>query len=336
MSTKKRILITGATGFIGSRLVAQLVEKPELIIRCLVRKQSDLSRIEHLRDKIELVEGDITQPKSLNKAFKDVWGVVNLAGYREFWSRSRKHFYQLNELGCKNVFDAAAKAGVEKAVQISTPLAYGIPAQLPFDEDSQAADHPSDYGRSKYLGDQAAWKIHRDQGLPLTCLYLAAVIGAGDDKSTMEVERAVKGDMPALIGAGTTYTYLYLGDAVEAISKALLMPQTVGERYLVGKERATTREYFNIIGELADVKIPDMNLPEGMLMPIAKSMEWSSRLTGIRPLLPLDVLKVTAAGSLLFDCSKAERELELNFTPLRDALAEAVAEIQDKKPASAA
>lgn len=325
---QKRILITGANGFLGSKLVEHLVTDPSLIIRCLVRKDSKLTRLQHLLDKVELVEGDITQAKSLVPAFKDVWGVINLAGYRDFWSRSRKHFYQVNEQGCKNVFTAACQAGVSKAVQISTPLAYGIPQSLPFNEDSKSQDHPSDYGLSKYKGDQAAWQLHQQQQLPLCCLYLAAVIGAGDDKSTMEVERAVKGDMPALVGAGTTYTYLYIGDAIEAISKALLMSESVGQRYLVGKERATTREYFNLIGDIAKVKIPDINLPEGMMMPIAKSLEWSSRLTGIRPALPLDVVKITAAGSLLFDGDKAEQELGLSFTPLRTALVEAVTEIQ--------
>ncbi len=130
--------------------------------------------------------------------------------------------------------------------------------------------------------------------------------------------------MPALVGANTTYTYLYVKDAAEAIVRSLLLKESVGQQYLIGKERATTREYFNIIGSIANVKIPSINLPEKMLIPVAKVMEGVSKFSGIRPELPLDVIKTTAAGSLLFDVNRSEQELHMTYTPLPDALAEAV------------
>ena len=136
--------------------------------------------------------------------------------------------------------------------------------------------------------------------------------------------------MPALVGADTTYTYVYLGDAVESIAQALMREETIGERYLVGTERATTREYFNLIGDLAGVSMPDLNIPESILKPIASVLELASRVTGVRPMLPLDVLKTTSAGSLLFDGSKAQKGLGINYTPLSTALAESVEEIQQE------
>jgi dihydroflavonol-4-reductase len=170
--------------------------------------------------------------------------------------------------------------------------------------------------------------LHRERGLPLTAVYLAAVIGAGDDKATMEVRRAVEGKLPALVGADTTYTYVYVRDAAEAIVRALLKGDSVGCKYLIGNQRATTREYFNIIGELSGVRIPDWNIPERWLIPMARGMELVSRRTGKRPVLPLDVLKTTAAGSLLFDASRSEQDLGMTYTPLSAALAESVEEIR--------
>ena len=121
---------------------------------------------------------------------------------------------------------------------------------------------------------------------------------------------------------------MYLGDAVEAIAQAVMREESIGERYLVGAERATTREYFNLIGDLAGVSMPDLNIPESILKPIASLMELASRVTGVRPMLPIDVLKTTSAGSLLFDGSKAQKELGINYTTLSTALAESVEEIQ--------
>ena len=329
MPGKKRIVtITGATGFVGRATVARLLQEKGIQVRCMLRPGSDRSALAGVSGSLAYCEGDITCPETLERAFEGSWGVINLAGYREFWARDRAHFYNVNHKGAKNVFQACLSAGVDKVVQVSTPLAYGVPKTLPFKENSMPGPHPSDYGRSKHLGDKAGWRLYKQAGLPLTLVYLAAVIGAGDDKATMEVRRAVERQLPALVGADTTYTYLYVKDAAEAITRALLSPDSVGQRYLIGDQRATTRDYFNIIGDLADVPIPNMNIPERWLLPTARAMEWLARRTGKRPVIPLDVIKTTAAGSLLFSADKSKRELKLIYTPLRDALAEAVAEIE--------
>lgn len=325
---KRTILVTGASGFVGRSLVERLLAEKDIRVRCLVRHETDRSYLKALDGDISFCEGDITQQDTLGAALEGVWGVVNLAGYREFWARDPAHFYDVNNRGAQNVFQACLTAGTAKVVQVSTPLAYGVPDQLPFDEQSTPGRHPSDYARSKYLGDQAGWQLYNTQELPLTIVYLAAVIGAGDDKETMEVRRAVEKRMPALVGADTTYTYLYVRDAAEAIARALLQPDTIGRKYLIGDQRATTREYFNMIGELADVSIPKLNIPEQWLKPSARVMSWISQRTGKRPLIPLDVIKTTAAGSLLFKPDRAIDELKMRYTPLRSALAESVKDIR--------
>ncbi|WP_170287226.1 NAD-dependent epimerase/dehydratase family protein [Halioglobus maricola] len=329
MPRKNRVVaVTGATGFVGRHFVERILQETGISVRCVVRDSSDVAGLEHLDDDIEVVHADVTRPDTLEDAFADVWGVVNLAGYREFWSKRREHFYDVNQVGAGNVFRACLARGVEKVVQVSTPLAFGRPDEQPFDEMSAPGAHPSDYARSKFLGDEEGWCLHQEEDLPLTVVHLAAVIGAGDDKATMEVKRAVDGKLPALVGADTTYTYLYVRDAADAIARALLNPDTVGQRYLIGNQRATTREYFSIIGRIAGVPVPSRNIPESWLMPVARCMEAASRVTGIRPVVPLDVLKTTAAGSLLFDASRSVDELGMTYTSLSTALSESVEEIR--------
>ena len=325
---QRTIAVTGATGFVGRHVVQRLLREPELDIRCLVRPSSQVGDLVHAAHRITLIEGDVCEPSSLRPLLRGAWGVINLAGYRDFWSRDRGLYYQLNTRGAENVFHAALEEGVRKVVQVSTPLAFGVPATIPFDEETKAGPHPSDYARSKYLADQAGWRLHRERGLPLTVVHLAAVIGAGDPRPTMEVRRAVEKRLPALVGADTAYTYVHVRDAAEAIVRALLNPDTVGRRYLIGKERATTREYFTLIGELANVSVPRWNLPERALLPAARLLEKVARWTGRRPALPVDILETTMAGSLVFDGSRAERELGMRYTPLREALREAVEEIR--------
>lgn len=329
MSDATRLItVTGATGFVGRTVVERLLQETDVRVRCLVRPDSDRSKLSHLQERVHFVPGDITRPQTLASAFDGAWGVINLAGYREFWSESRTHYYDINQQGADNVFRACLKAEVGKVVQVSTPLAFGVPKHLPFNESSAPGQHTSDYGRSKYLGDEAGWQLLREEDLPLTVVYLAAVIGAGDDKATMEVRRAVENRLPALVGADTTYTYVYVKDAAEAIVRALFKDDTIGNSYLIGDQRATTRAYFDTIGALADVTIPRTNIPEAWLMPVAKTMEWIANRTGRRPVIPVDVIKTTAAGSLLFDASLGKKALGLTYTPLESALAEAVEEIR--------
>jgi dihydroflavonol-4-reductase len=329
MTTSRRIVtVTGATGFVGRSFVERLAREHKYHIRCLARRTSDVSALQALNADISFHYGDITHKETLSAAFEGAWGVVNLAGYREFWSQHKDHFYELNERGAKNVFRACLDAGVKKVVHVSTPLSYGVPDQIPFSEETTPGLHPSDYARSKYLGDMAGWRLHQREKLPLTIVYLAAVIGAGDDKATMEVKRAVEGKLPALVGADTTYTYVYVRDAADAIARALTSRDTIGRGYLIGNQRATTRDYFNTIGRIADVPVPALNIPESWLLPLARGLEAVARWTGRRPLLPLDVLKTTAAGSLLFDPGRAIQELGMTYTPLETALAESIAEIR--------
>jgi len=329
MATRKPILLVlGATGFVGRHFVERIVREQKFLIRCLVRRNSNISALQALGKDISFCFGDITDETTLPEAFKDAWGVVNLAGYREFWSQDSNHFYQVNERGAMNVFRASLEAGVKKVVHVSTPLAYGVPDHIPFNEGSTPGRHPSDYARSKYLGDQAGWRMHEREQLPLTIVHLAAVIGAGDDKETMEVRRAVEGKLPALVGANTTYTYVYVKDAAEAIARALLKSDSTGRSYLIGNQRATTRDYFTIIGRLAGVPVPRWNIPEAFLKPLAVGMDVVARKTGKRPMLPLDVLKTTSAGSLLFDPGRGIEELGMSYTPLETALAESIADIR--------
>jgi dihydroflavonol-4-reductase len=325
-STKK-VCLTGATGFVG-RHVARLLAERGHLVRCLVRDQSNTQFLKELDARFEFVTGDVLEPLTLGAFCRGADWLIHCAGYRDFWHSSRQFYFDLNCRGTENVMRAALHAKLEKVVHVSTPLAYGTPSRMPFAEDSPAGPHHSDYALSKYLGDCSAWRLFEEKGLPLTIVYLAAVIGAGDPRPTMEVRRFVDGKIPALVGADTTFIYVHVRDAALAIVRAAENPKSVGQRYLVGGERATTREYFGIISDLTGVPLPRFNVPGAVILPLARVLTAIARRTGGRPPVPEDIIRTTLAGSLLFDGSKAERDLGIRYTPLRTALAEAVAEIR--------
>jgi dihydroflavonol-4-reductase len=323
----KRVCLTGATGFVG-RHVAQLLAQRGYPVRCLVRDESNTQFLEDLDAHFEFVTGDVLELQTLEAFCEGADWLIHCAGYRDFWHPSRKFYFDLNCRGAENVMRAALAAKLEKTVHVSTPLAYGTPTEMPFAEESPAGPHHSDYARSKYLGDCAVWRLFEEKSLPLTIVYLAAVIGAGDPRPTMEVRRFAEGRIPALVGAATTFIYVHVRDAALAIVRAAENPKSIGQRYLVGGEQATTREYFQIISDLTGVPLPRFNVPGAVILPLARLLTAIARRTGKRPPISEDIIRTTLAGSLLFDGSKAERELGIRYTPLRTALAEAVAEMR--------
>ena len=155
------IVVTGATGFVGRPVIDRLLQE-SVMVKCLIRNDDDRNKfVPH--DNLSFVIGDITEIETLQVAFKGAWGVINIAGLREFWSQDKKQFYKLNHIGATNVFKACLDNNIQHVVQVSTPLAFGAPASIPFNEDTPAGPHPSNYGRSKYLGDQAGLLMRKNQ-----------------------------------------------------------------------------------------------------------------------------------------------------------------------------
>ena len=138
----------------------------------------------------------------------------------------------------------------------------------------------------------------------------------------------MRGELFAMMGGDTRYTFIDLQDAVKAIVAAADRPDNIGERYLVGGERASTREYFGHMSEITGIPMPEKEISFAVVRPIAKTLTGLSRITRKRPLIPADVLRTLEAGSLLFDDQKARKELGITYRPLHDSLQEVVKSLQ--------
>jgi dihydroflavonol-4-reductase len=131
---------------------------------------------------------------------------------------------------------------------------------MPFQEDSPPGPHRSEYARSKHEGDRRAVELHKNHGLPLVMVFLAAVFGRGDPKSVMQIRKFVDGGVPVMIRSPNRFTYVDIGDAATAIVGAAQKDGNIGEKYLVGGERYTTEEYFRIISRAGGVPMPKVYL----------------------------------------------------------------------------
>jgi dihydroflavonol-4-reductase len=324
-----KILVTGGTGFIGTHLVRRLSETDHQVT-CLVRKNSNTATVERL--KVARVDGDVTDSASLRAAIKGNDCVINLANIYSFWEPDSSVYHSVNVDGNRNVMESALEAGVSKVVHISTGGIYGKPKDVPFTEESEVGPvRFSQYFQTKYEGDQIAWELHKNKRLPLVMVYPMAVLGPDDPKTTGQyIRRILQRRLPARVLEDSIFTFVHVKDVAEIIYRAVTKANNVGEKYLAGKFQHTFGEINRMVSEISGVRLPFFHLPDFTVVPNAWLLTKIADVIKRPPIWGMAVEQIrTMKRGVRADGSKAERELGIKYTPIRNAVEEAIASYQD-------
>ncbi len=319
-----KAFVTGATGFIGPHVVGRMASAGHEL-RCLVRRPEAGRALEERGARV--IAGTVLDAGALREGMRGCDWVVNLANVYSFWERDRRVYGQVNIEGTRCVMEAALAANVPKVVHVSSAVVYGRPAEVPFTEGSAVGPvHPSEYARTKYEGDKLAWRLREERGLPLVTVMPGAVLGPGDPKATGRYLRdLVRRRLPARVMEDSVLTFVHVRDVAEAIVRAAEKEGNVGEKYLVGGQRLAFREVNQLVREIAGVAPPPMRLPDSMVMAMARALTWVADRVGRPPAWGLSVDQIrTMKMGFQFDGGKAERELGIVYTPIREALREAI------------
>jgi dihydroflavonol-4-reductase len=319
-----RAFVTGATGFVGSQVVKRLVRSGHEVA-CLVRRGSATSFIEGLGAR--LVRGDLTDKPSLVAGLAGADWLLNVGAAYSFWARDRRSYRQVNVDGVRNVMEAALETGVSKVVHVSSVVVYGQPAVSPVTEDRPVGPvRFSEYARTKYEGDLVAWALHAERGLPLVTVYPGAILGPNDPKATGQyIQSLIRGRMPATILNDATFPFVHVNDVATGIVRAAEAPGNIGARYFLVGENLTFGIVNQLIAETAGIRLPFMRMPDALAVGMAAVLTALSLITRRPPLFGLSLDQVRTMGrSSVFDGRKAERELGMTYTPVREAIRGAV------------
>lgn len=128
-----KVFITGGTGFIGKHTIELLIHKNYNLI-VLLRKPTD--KLLMKSNDIKMVIGDIMEKESLINGMKNCDAVINLAGRYSFWEADKAIYSETNIRGTQNVMESCIECGIKKIIHVSTSGIFGVPENIPFNEES--------------------------------------------------------------------------------------------------------------------------------------------------------------------------------------------------------
>ena len=317
------VLVTGASGFVGSAVARKLAERGHHV-RVLMRPTSPKTNLAGFD--AEPVEGDMRDGRSMRRALKDTRYLFHVAADYRLWARDPEEIVRNNRDGTRNVMEAALAEGVEKIVYTSSVATLKPIAGQAADETSRhdAQSAIGAYKRSKVVAERVVEHMIAQQSLPATIVSPSTPIGPRDVKPTPTgriLVEAATGRMPAYVDTGLNLAHV--DDVAEGHLLALDNGKT-GERYILGGQDATLAEMLAIIAALSNRKPPRVNLPRAPLYPLAYAAEAWASVTGREPFLTVDALKMSE-HHMFFTSGKAERELGYRARPYREAIADALA-----------
>lgn len=321
MSSSGTVLVTGATGFIGSVLTRQLVAEGR-DVRILRRERSSMELLGSAAEAVEHAVGDLTHGRDLYGAMTGVDRVYHVAGKVSFSHRDRQAIRRVNVGGTANVVNAALEADVDRLVHTSSIAALGrrTSTDRAIDERTpwQGGSNRSVYARSKR---QAELEVHRGiaEGLDAVIVNPSLVFGVGRaSTNTRRIVDAVRtGWLPVVPPGGTNV--VDVRDVAAGHRQAMKKGKT-GRRYLLAGENLCWEGVIGALAEAFGVDPPRFTAPSSLLKAGAIVAEAVARLTYTAPVLTRSTAR-TATRTHRFDNTRARSELGCSFRPFRETAA---------------
>jgi len=317
--------LTGATGFIGSRLTRRLAEEGWRL-RCAVRATSDTADLERLGAEIEV--GDLLDVDWLAGELAGVDVAFHLAAVYAVGIVDVAAMERTNVGGTRAFLEACERAGVPRAVYVSSTVALGPVVEGEGDENTEnVGPFRSHYERTKVEAHRLAVEAQR-RGLPVTIVCPAYVYGPGDGgPGAALMADALRGRIPGFPNPPAWFSYVHVDDVAEGIRLAAEVGRA-GETYVLSGEHCRVDEYLGRAAALAGRRISRLRFPPALARLSAMVCDGISRATGLRFPLTRENVETGTGWRWLHSHAKATAELGWRPRSLDEGLPETVVWVQ--------
>jgi len=303
------VLVTGANGFVGAAVCRLLLQKGHSVTG-LVRRTSDLSLLQGLSVQTEY--GSLGDNESLMRAAggKDI--VFHIAAKVSDWG-SLDDFRQINVEGTRKLLDAAAGAGVQKFVYVSSVAVHSFTGAVQMNEESPQLPTSYPYCQSKREAEALVLDYHNSRKISAVIIRPGDVYGPGDRTSLLKMKNMlVKGLMGLICRGRKLGAFTYVENLAHGIVLAGMSDKSAGRAYIITDGvQMTWREYFNRLTKEIGVPRPRFSLPGFLAWPAAYLFESVYRLFNIKTRPPLTKYLVDhLTHDFCFSTDRARDELE--------------------------
>lgn len=305
------VLVTGATGFVGGRLVSALAERGHRV-RALTRRTIGLETLR--ASGVEIVRGDLADPASLVRAAEGVGLVFHAAGRVSDWG-PREAFLAANVEGTRNLVAACREAGVARLVHLGSLTVLGLPRDGRVVDERTPPEPPARgdfYTESKLEGERIVREAHGIGGLETTVVRPGAIWGPGDPNVVPRIVRLLRrGAMPYVGGGRNLVGLVHVDNLVRGLLLAGETEAAAGEIFhLTDDEEITAREAIDGIADALGVPRPRLSIPFPVVLAVAALVEGTARAARLRRPPPLTRYGARfVACHARYDLAKARREL---------------------------
>ncbi|MFV2057299.1 MAG: NAD-dependent epimerase/dehydratase family protein [Thiohalomonadales bacterium] len=291
-----KILITGGTGFIGSRLALRCKQRNyEVVILAQVNTPAEKENTEQLKAQgFQLVIGGVGDKGKVREAVKGCDVVFHLAAAQHEANKSDQHFWDVNVEGTRNLLDASIEVGIKRFVHGSTIGVYGVELQGEISEVSPLKPD-NIYGVTKKAGEELV--LSYQDKLPVAVIRISETYGPGD-RRLLKLFKGIAKRSFFVIGSGENkHQLIYVDDLIDAMFLAAETEAALGEVFVAaGQEILTTNDMVETISSVLKVEKIKLRAPMLPFYLLAVLMELTLKPLGIQPPLHrrrLDFFKKT-------------------------------------------
>lgn len=326
-----KIFMTGATGYIGQRLMEKLLEQGHEV-NVLVRTIPDDTFFNH--PKLNFYEGNLLDQASLEKGMEGCRQVYHLAAYARPWAKNPRTYFEINVQGTLNVLETARQAGVEKLVYSSSCAVLGRSNGSPLNEDHVRDIHFfTEYESSKYLAEVYVRK-YATNGLSTVIVSSSRVYGPGLWTESNVVSRLLEfyleGEWHVIPGDGKSLgCFCFIDDVVNGHLLAMAHGHS-GEKYILGGENFHFNDFFKMVRTLTGKNHFLVHVPVWLMLLFGWKEEVSSFLFERNPLITRKWI-IRYNYDLACSSEKAIRELGYRITPFKEGLITTLRWLKEEK-----
>ena len=320
----KKILITGANGFLGSA-ITKLGIKKGYKVNILVRKDSNLTNLKPLLSKLKIYYGNLEDIESLNQPIKDSDTIFHVAADYRLWSRKPAEIYAANVLGTENIA-LKTLAHNKMLIYTSSVATLKLNNDIISDENSEASflDMTGDYKKSKFLAEKIISSLTKKKKLKAIIVNPSTPIGKGDIKPTPTgkiILDVLNRDMPAYVDTGLNF--VHVDDVAEGHFLALKYGK-IRDNYILGGENLNFKDFLDLVAEIGKVPKVKFKINQKYLYLFAFINEVIARyILHYNPSLTLDGLKMSEK-KMFFSSEKAKKLLRYRPRNVKNAIKDSV------------